>query len=46
MVFYSGLYLQSLNTKPAANGLLEISLDHLEQADIKSIEVDIKDGGL
>jgi hypothetical protein len=46
MVFYSGSHLQSLHAKPAANGLLEIPLDCLEQAGIKPIEVDIKDGGL
>jgi hypothetical protein len=46
MVFYSGSHLQFLNAKPAANGLLEIPLDRLEQAGIKPIEVDMKDGGL
>jgi hypothetical protein len=46
MVFYSGSHLQSLHAKPAANGLLEIPLDRLEQAGIKPIEVDMKDGGL
>jgi len=46
MVFYSGSHLQSLNATPAANGLLEIPLSRLEQAGIKPIEVDMKDGGL
>ena len=46
MVFYSGSHLQSLHAKAAKNGLLEIPLDRLEQAGIRPIEVDIKDGGL
>jgi len=45
MVFYSGSHLQSLHAKPATNGLLDIPLDRLEQAGIKPIEVEMKDGG-